>query len=32
MLFATMLGEGEELSEELLGPSKPVAKARRTAR
>jgi hypothetical protein len=26
MLFATILDEGEELSEELLGPSKPVAK------
>jgi hypothetical protein len=26
MLFATILDEGKELSEELLGPSKPVAK------
>ena len=26
MLFATILDEGEELNEELLGPSKPVAK------
>jgi hypothetical protein len=26
MLFATILDEGEELSEELLGPSKRVAK------
>jgi len=30
MLFATILDEGEELSEEFLGPSKP--RARRTAR
>lgn len=27
MLFATILDEGEELSEEFLCPSKPVAKS-----
>ena len=26
MLFATMFDEGEELSEELLGPGEPVTK------
>jgi hypothetical protein len=32
MLFATMLDEVEELSQELLGTSEPVTRARRTAR